>query len=199
MVLRKLIDWIAQWRRRPETSDAVAPATVMEAAVESVPIESVPAVVELPSDGSQWLFAIARTRPAVSDFCALIEQRLGDDPALLEALHAFQVAFDELLTNVVDYAQGAADEPMGVAFSRDRDRVDATIRYRAVAYDPTAREAPDTESGIAQRAIGGLGIHLVKSLMDEFRHHYVDGYNVLTLSKRIGANPPTPQPSDTAI
>ena len=104
--------------------------------------------------------------------------------SVLAGTIAFQVAFDELLTNVVSYAEGGSDEPIGVALDARDGTATATIRYRAAAYDPTARAAPDTTLDIAERAIGGLGVHLVQTMMDEFTHAYVDGYNVLTLRKR---------------
>ena len=140
-------------------------------------------IVELPGEGGTLYFAIPRDRPAVSAFCALFEARLGGQVGI-DALRAFQVAFDELLTNVVSYAEGGSDEPIGVALDARDGTTTATIRYRAAAYDPTARAAPDTTLDIADRAIGGLGVHLVQTMMDEFTHAYVDGYNVLTLRKR---------------
>lgn len=146
-------------------------------------------IVELPpSNAGEWLFAVPRHRGAISDFCALIEVRLGSD-ADLDALRAFQVAFDELLTNVVSYADGGGDEPIGVLMRQAHGTLDSEIRYRAAAYDPTAREAVNTDLGIAERDIGGLGVHLVKEMMDRFEHSYVDGYNVLLLSKKLVVAP----------
>ena len=138
-------------------------------------------VMELPGQGAQWLYAVSRRRTAVAALCARLERHWSSD---LDSLRAFQIAFDELLTNVIDYAQGGSDEPMAVHLRREDDGWSATIRYRALAYDPTARAAPDTELGIAERAIGGLGVHLVRTLMDEFAHRYDHGHNVLTLRKR---------------
>jgi anti-sigma regulatory factor (Ser/Thr protein kinase) len=144
-------------------------------------------VVELPGQGTQWLYTVTRSRAAVAALCARIEQRWSPD---LDTLRAFQLAFDELLTNVIDYAEGGDDEPMAVHVRHEDDGWSATIRYRAQAYDPTARAAPDTELGIAERAVGGLGVHLVRTLMDEFSHRYDHGYNVLMLRKRRAARDP---------
>ena len=152
-------------------------------APEPEPAPPPPEVIELEGDERTMLFALARTRPAISAFCATFEERVIGTGVGLDALHAFQLAFDELLTNVVSYAQGGDGEPMGVSIERGDDHLVARIRYRSAEYDPTARGAPDTESGVADRAIGGLGVFLVQSMMDEFTHAYVDGYNVLTMRK----------------
>jgi len=158
-----------------------------EAAPEPTPAAPPPDVIELEGDGVAMLFALTRTRPAISAFCAMFEERVIGTGVGFDTLHAFQVAFDELLTNVVSYAEGGDGEPMGVSLERGDDFLLARIRYRAAEYDPTARAAPDTEAAMTERQIGGLGVFIVQSLMDEFSYQYVDGYNVLTLRKRLVA------------
>jgi anti-sigma regulatory factor (Ser/Thr protein kinase) len=171
---RRLVERIRSWFSRRSES---APAPRAEPPAP-------PDVVELEGDERTMLFALARTRPAVSSFCSVFEHRVVASGVGEDALRAFQVAFDELLTNVVSYAEGGGDEPMGVAVERGDGYLLARIRYRAAAYDPTVRDKPDTDSGVADRAIGGLGVYLVQTMMDEFTHAYEDGYNVLTLRKR---------------
>jgi serine/threonine-protein kinase RsbW len=200
-MLDRLRQWFSRWFGRSADSSAVAAVPVSSDATDvrfaEIEAERPPddafaeiqpadaQIVELPpSSSGEWLFAVPRHRGAISDFCALIEERLGSD-ADLDALRAFQVAFDELLTNVVSYADGGGGEPIGVLMRQGGGALVSEIRYRAAAYDPTAREAPDTDLGIAERDIGGLGVHLVKEMMDRFEHSYVDGYNVLLLSKTI--------------
>jgi anti-sigma regulatory factor (Ser/Thr protein kinase) len=73
-----------------------------------------------------------------------------------------------------------------VLLKRDQDEVTALLRYRASAYDPTARDAPDVDAPLAEREIGGLGVHLVRNLVQRFEHRYVDGWNELTLTRQRG-------------
>lgn len=154
------------------------------AAARGAPAAARPRVaVAFDSTAHTWLFRIARERGAISEFCAALERRLPSDYASADALRAFQVAFDELLTNVVMHADGPQDAPIEVLLKRDPVEVTALLRYRASAYDPTTRPAPDVEASIAERDIGGLGVHLVRELMTRFEHRYVDGWNELTLAR----------------
>ena len=192
-MLDRLRQWFSRWFGRGADEPAPAPPVVSatgdatdvrfseiepERPPEDAFAEIQPAdaqIVELPpSSNGEWLFAVPRHRGAISDFCALIELRLGSD-ADLDALRAFQVAFDELLTNVVSYADGGGGEPIGVLMRQADGALASEIRYRAAAYDRTARAAPDTELGIAERDMGDLSVHLVKEMIDRFEHRYVDG------------------------
>lgn len=153
-----------------------------------------PIAVAFDSTANSWLFRIPRSRSAISGFCAFIEKRLPPDYVDTDTLRAFQVAFDELLTNVVAHADGPAEEPIDVLLRRNSGEISATIRYRASAYDPTRLPRPDTEAPMDARPIGGLGVHLVREMMDEFSHRYVQGCNELHLTRRSARIPAPAQP-----
>jgi sigma-B regulation protein RsbU (phosphoserine phosphatase) len=52
-------------------------------------------------------------------------------------------------------------------------------------FDPTQKEEVDTTLPAEQRKIGGLGIHLVRRIMDSVSYEYKDHKNILTLRKKI--------------
>ena len=52
-------------------------------------------------------------------------------------------------------------------------------------YDPTEKPDPDTTQSAEEREVGGLGIFMVKKLMDEVTYEYADGSNILTLVKSL--------------
>lgn len=92
---------------------------------------------------------------------------------------SLMIAFDEILSNIVKYGGGTIDLSIDVG-----DRIlAATIADDGPAFDPLAREAPDVELGIDERQIGGLGIHLVREMMDDVRYSHENGRNLLTLTK----------------
>ena len=64
-------------------------------------------------------------------------------------------------------------------------QLEFTISDEGKPFDPTAAPEADTEAGLAQRRIGGLGIHLVRQIMDNVRYEWKDGRNVLNLIKNI--------------
>ena len=52
-------------------------------------------------------------------------------------------------------------------------------------FDPTKQAEADTTLSVEERAIGGLGIHLVRQIMDVISYERIDGFNVLTLKKKL--------------
>lgn len=167
---RNLLGQMHNWRGRAAAARAAA--------------GDAPAVmIALDSSASTWLFRVPRTRAAIADFCAMVERRLPPGYAGLDVLRAFQVSFDELLTNIVTHAREFPEQPVEVLLKREPGRIAAVIRYRGTRFDPTAQGEADTTSELSERQIGGLGLHLVRVMMDEFRHAHVAGFNELTLVK----------------
>ena len=91
------------------------------------------------------------------------------------------MAVDEIFSNIARYS-GAAVATLGCAAEEGR----ATLRFsdNGRPYDPTGNPDPDTALSAEERDIGGLGIFMVKKLMDEVTYEYADGLNILTLVKR---------------
>ena len=132
--------------------------------------------------GVVWHLRIDRDRAAIGRLNDRLEQQL--QPSVPEpALRALQVSLDELLSNVVMHAYGASGV-IDLKLSRSVGAIDATISYFADPFDPTSWKADPTGKTIENTQIGGLGIPLVRALMDDFRHEYVDGRNVLHLKKK---------------
>ena len=103
-----------------------------------------------------------------------------------------QLALDEAVANIVDYAYGEATG-MPISITADVSVADdgsreLTIRLidHGFAFDPLA-EAPevDTTLGAEERPIGGLGIFLIKQMMDKLKYERAGEENVLTMIKKI--------------
>jgi sigma-B regulation protein RsbU (phosphoserine phosphatase) len=96
------------------------------------------------------------------------------------------LAIEEAVVNVMNYAY-----PKGV---KGMVNIDATISSKGLKFvindngtpfDPTAKAEVDTTLSAEERNIGGLGIHLIRQIMDSINYEYIDGRNVLTLLKKI--------------
>ncbi len=98
-----------------------------------------------------------------------------------------ELAVEEVFVNIASYAypgrEGTVeieaqitDEPAGIriVFSDD-----------GIPFDPLKKEDPDITLSAEERQIGGLGIYLVKEMMDEVHYRYEDGRNVLTVIKYL--------------
>ena len=97
------------------------------------------------------------------------------------------IALDEILANISLYAYTHGTGTMEVNFDYEPEERTAviTFRDRGIPFDPLKRAAPDTTLSAAQRKIGGLGIFLVRKTMDSVEYRREDGYNVLTIRKKI--------------
>jgi serine/threonine-protein kinase RsbW len=123
--------------------------------------------------------AVGRIAEALAAFCA--DERLPPDVAW-----RLRVALDEIVANVVAYGKppvsGAGS--LDVWFRRDAGVVEITVADDGPAFDPLARPAPDVTLPLEARQPGGLGIALVKSLMDDVSYTRTTR-NVLTIRKNI--------------
>jgi anti-sigma regulatory factor (Ser/Thr protein kinase) len=99
---------------------------------------------------------------------------------------SLNVALDELLANVLSHGQTGRDPcSVTIEVKLDEKRVTMTLTDDGKPFDPFGREAPDTTLPIEERAIGGLGIHLVEQLMDQVSYERRDGHNVVVLVKKL--------------
>lgn len=125
------------------------------------------------------LAEISRLAEAVEAFCGPLEPSAKD----VLSLH---LALEEVVTNVINhgYTDGHAHVFTVDLLMEDR-RVTAVVTDDAPPYDPLAREEVDVSLPLEQRPIGGLGVHLVKKLMDSVCYERRDGKNILTLVRTL--------------
>lgn len=121
------------------------------------------------------LAEISRLADGIEAFCAPLDPGPKD-------LMAVQLAVEEAVTNVINhgYTDGQP-HTFTVDLSLEDRRLTTIITDDAAAYDPLARPDVDTSKPLEEREIGGLGVHLVKKLMDSAQYERRDGRNVLTL------------------
>jgi sigma-B regulation protein RsbU (phosphoserine phosphatase) len=100
---------------------------------------------------------------------------------------AVGVALDDLLNNVISYAydDDAADHVISIRFDLHPDQLVIQVEDDGRPFNPFSTLRPDTSLGVEEREIGGLGIHLVRELMDEVAYTRPTDRNVVTLRKRF--------------
>lgn len=98
-----------------------------------------------------------------------------------------QLVVEEIFVNIASYAyeDGNGTATVQCELNDAKDSVTLTFIDSGVRYDPLSHEDPDITLSAMERRIGGLGIFLVKKLMDEVSYEYKDEKNVLTMVKRF--------------
>lgn len=109
------------------------------------------------------------------------EERLPPEHAL-----SFELALEETFVNVVTHgaSQGKVAEVQVTLLLSDRD-LSMTLEDDGPHFDPLARPPPDVTADVSQRPVGGLGIFLVRKLMDTVSYERVATRNRLMMRKRV--------------
>ncbi len=123
--------------------------------------------------------------PRLSAFIDEFAEAVGLDFSLTMSLN---LAMEEAVVNVIQYAypQGTKGE-VSISAEKDGENVKFVISDSGVAFDPTAKGEVDVDLGVEDRPIGGLGIHLVRQIMDYVKYERKEGKNVLTLIKNTAS------------
>lgn len=98
-----------------------------------------------------------------------------------------ELTVEEIFVNIASYAYGDSDGSVTVTADASPDTATVTLTFAdaGAAFDPTAKKDADiTPEGLMSRE-GGLGIHLVKNIMDNVVYRRENGMNILTVSKKI--------------
>ena len=124
-----------------------------------------------------------RQVPKLNDFVKDALERVGVGVSLIKQM---QLAVEEAVVNVMEYAYPVGEtNDILLQISSDGQYVRFVIKDRGVAFDPTAKKKADTTLSVEDRPIGGLGILLVREIMDSVSYERTDGMNVLSLTKKI--------------
>ena len=99
---------------------------------------------------------------------------------------SLNLALEEAVTNVILYAYPeGSDGLVDVEAIVHKDHLVFIISDSGKAFDPTAAPEADITLDVEDRPIGGLGIFLVRNIMDNVHYERVDGKNILTMSKNL--------------
>ncbi len=118
------------------------------------------------------------------EFVDTVCEEAGIDMGIIASLN---LALEEAATNVVLYAYGKNEGDVDIDAVYTDKYIKFIIVDSGLAFDPTKKEDVDITLGVEERSIGGLGIHLVRQIMDSVNYERIKGKNVLTLMKKLYA------------
>ena len=118
---------------------------------------------------------------------AFIDEQLEALDCSMKAQAQIDMVIDELFSNIAYYAYAPNTGDATVRFDFDEPTRTAVITFidSGVPYNPLEKEDPDIKLSAQEREVGGLGIFLVKKTMDEIRYERRDGFNILSIYKKI--------------
>jgi serine/threonine-protein kinase RsbW len=115
---------------------------------------------------------------SVTEFVSAIAEKAGIHPKRL--LH-LQLALEEAVMNIGSYAYETPPGELLVRVTTSDGRFVTELIDEGKPFDPIAMDTPNLKAELSERKIGGLGIFLLRKVMDEVHYRRQDGRNILTL------------------
>ena len=113
---------------------------------------------------------------------SFVENTLESKNVPLNIITQINTVIDEIYSNIANYS-GA--DTATVSCLVENNCINLCFIDNGMPYNPTQKPDPDVSLSAEEREIGGLGIYIVKKLMDSVNYEYLDGFNNLTLKKQI--------------
>lgn len=120
----------------------------------------------------------------IRDFVSINARDAGIPEAIVENII---LAVDEACTNIIKHAYNLSPEgEIVIKIDYDEEKFMVTIIDYGNSFDPNRVPLPDLQKYYREHRVGGLGMYLMKSLMDDVKYSSVPGkYNQVLLSKKI--------------
>lgn len=117
-----------------------------------------------------------------------VNSQLEEINCPIKAKMQIDIAIDELFGNIAHYAYKPETGPATVRVEvTEAPTISVIVTFidHGIPYDPLKKDDPDVTLSAEERAIGGLGIFMVKKTMDEITYEYKDGQNILSIRKDL--------------
>lgn len=118
---------------------------------------------------------------------AFVDRFLADAECPTGPRRKLRMVVDEVFTNIVSYAYGGevGKAALRIGIEEDPRTIVLTFTDSGIPFNPLEREDPDIALSPLEKPIGGLGIYMTKTAMDDMHYEYRDGKNILTLKKKL--------------
>jgi serine/threonine-protein kinase RsbW len=120
---------------------------------------------------------------SLSSIATLLEKHLRESGVGEKDIFEIGLAVDEACANIILYGYKGREGGITISSCVRDQQVEVTISDRGTPFDPLSVPPPDIAADVDHRKIGGLGIHLIRSMTDQVSYIYQDGTNLLTLVK----------------
>jgi sigma-B regulation protein RsbU (phosphoserine phosphatase) len=136
------------------------------------------------SEREQFDLEIDSALPEINTVIGVFEEFSEKAGIPMPVAMKVNLVFDELLNNIISYAfPEGGEHKVRIHAEKSADRLLIIIEDDGMPFNPFAQSEVDTSQSLEERQIGGLGIHLVKNVMDDFSYKRHLDSNVVTLVK----------------
>ena len=134
--------------------------------------------IEFKGNGRKVEISLTPDAESVKTVAEFLDTTLEAWEIPMKVVSKLQIVADEIYSNIVRYSQAKNAKVTAV-----QNGTVLSLRFEddGKPYDPTTAAEPDITASAEEREIGGLGIFVVRNMMDSMDYRYKDGHNVLTL------------------
>ena len=102
-------------------------------------------------------------------------------------IYQVTLALEEIFANISKYAYPSGEGMIDIFYEIDKDekQLKVIIKDKGTAFNPLEKEDPDLGASVSERKIGGLGIYIVKNIIDDIQYQRINNENVLELIKQL--------------
>lgn len=130
----------------------------------------------------------AAAAEALPRVVAFVEEMAELDDWAPDLVLRSNLILEELILNTLTHGRTSGLSDIEVTLESGENSVTITLVDDGAAFDPLTDEpSPDTDLPLQERSIGGLGLHLVRTMAEDLAYKHADGKNHLTLVARAGA------------
>jgi len=123
----------------------------------------------------------------IREFVAEAARQIGFSE---KEIYTIQLAADEAGSNIIEHAYaGIRGGKLEIECIISEDELTIIMRDHGRSFDPSSVPEPNVKADLSERKIGGLGMYLMRKLMDEVKYETTaETGNILTMTKRLGAS-----------
>jgi anti-sigma regulatory factor (Ser/Thr protein kinase) len=127
----------------------------------------------------------ARSYESLKEIYDFTEALLESAQVAQSVRYPVHFAMEELFTNMVKY-NPENNQDISLDVETDSSNVTVTmVDYDVDAFDVSRERPVDTESPLEKRPVGGLGLHLIRHMVDTLNYQYADRQSRITFTKRL--------------
>ena len=126
---------------------------------------------------------VAAKIDSLPSLLAFVKKEAGGAGFDEKTANEVQLAFEEAVVNVINYAYPGTEGSVDVETSAGAEGLAIVISDSGIAFDPLSMPEPNINAPLEERKVGGLGVYMFRRIMDKVSYKREGGRNILTLVK----------------
>lgn len=131
---------------------------------------------------------VEATKQSLMELTELFEMVLQEHGCPAKMQMQFDIAFEELFVNIVNYAYQDGKGNVRVSYEIEKDGVQRSLNISledcGTPYNPLSKADPDITLSAKERKVGGLGVFMAKKFLDSIRYEWKEGHNRISFEKK---------------